>query len=326
MTVSSKCHAHPINLEREASGLFILIQALVDILLDKLNIDFLLLRTQTTLFICLTEEYQRFELGNMFENGCYLRRQKRFKIPKSEREPGSGHKSRSKDGSLRHGRGHGHTNGHHSTSDPSDHDIKKPSLKTGVSGELFGSGVLPPLTGPGTAAGGNPSNDTDNETVGLTTAKIEKHDYKYNISDKYGVDPTDLGVVGSEHLVLPAAPGLTKTGSDPYNPDSITGDDKYDKYQTPDMSHLHSNLDHLHSRYSLSEGLLSLRPPTDSAYPTSNPFSIHRLLPGPGSPMHPSLSKSDLQYGDYSLQHHSLHHDSMYYQPPVYQVPSLNNV
>ena len=31
--------------------------------------------------------------GNMFENGCYLRRQKRFKIPKSEREPGS-HKSR----------------------------------------------------------------------------------------------------------------------------------------------------------------------------------------------------------------------------------------
>ena len=33
-----------------------------------------------------------------------------------------------------------------------------------------------------------------------------------------------------------------------------------------------------------------------------------------------SLSKSDLHYGDYGLQHHGLHHDSMYYNPPVYQV------
>ena len=48
--------------------------------------------------------------------------------------------------------------------------------------------------------------------------------------------------------------------------------------------------------------------------------SIHRLLPGPGSPMPSSLSKSDLHYGDYGLQHHGLHHDSMYYNPPVYQV------
>ena len=69
------------------------------------------------------------------------------------------------------------------------------------------------------------------------------------------------------------------------------------------------------------QGLLSLRPPPDSAYPTSNPFSIHRLLPGPGSPMHPSLSKSELQYSEYGLQHHLPHHESMYYQPPsVYQV------
>lgn len=253
----------------------------------------------------------------MFENGCYLRRQKRFKIPKTERDP-SGHKSRGgKDGSLRSR--HSHTNGS-SSELSSDHDIKKPSLKSGA--DIFsGTGALPPLTGPG-AAGGNSVNTDDSES-GLTSTKIEKHDYKYNISDKYaGVDPTDLGV-GSEHLVLPAAPGLGKVG-DHYNPDSITGaeTDKYgDKYQAPDMTHLHSNLDHLHSRYTLSEGLLSLRPPADSAYPTSNPFSIHRLLPGPGSPMHPSLSKSDLQYGDYgSLQHHSLHHESMYYNPPVYQV------
>ena len=69
------------------------------------------------------------------------------------------------------------------------------------------------------------------------------------------------------------------------------------------------------------QGLLSLRPPPDSPYPTSNPFSIHRLLPGPGSPMHPSLSKSELQYSEYGLQHHLPHHESMYYQPPsVYQV------
>ena len=245
----------------------------------------------------------------MFENGCYLRRQKRFKIPKTEKDP-SGHKSRhGKEGSLR-GRG---SNGTHSSSELSStgepHDIKKPSLK---SGELF-SGGLPPLTGPGANVG-------EEGEQGLSSTKVEKHDYKYNISDKYGVDPTDgLGGVGTEHLVLPAAP-LGKPLPDHYNPEPGLGEDKYDKYQTPDMIHLHSNLDHLHSRYSLSEGLLSLRPPPDSAYPTSNPFSIHRLLPGPGSPMHSSLSKSDLQYGDYGLQHHGLHHESMYYNPPVYQV------
>merc|ERR1719384_2495232 len=47
--------------------------------------------------------------GNMFENGCYLRRQKRFKIPKSERDPGQ--KSRNgKESGLR-GRHGGHSNG-----------------------------------------------------------------------------------------------------------------------------------------------------------------------------------------------------------------------
>ena len=264
-----------------------------------------------------------FEIGNMFENGCYLRRQKRFKIPKTEKDP-SGHKSRhGKEGGGLRGRG---SNGSHSSSEAlssgghlsslssSEHDIKKPSLK---SGELFGGGGggLPPLSGPGAAVG------EEAEQV-LASTKVEKHDYKYNISDKYGVDPTDgLAGVGAEHLVLPAAP-LGKALPDHYNPDpgSLGAEDKYDKYQTPDMSHLHSNLDHLHSRYSLSEGLLSLRPPPDSPYPTSNPFSIHRLLPGPGSPMHSSLSKSDLQYADYGLQHHGLHHESMYYNPPVYQV------
>lgn len=242
--------------------------------------------------------------GNMFENGCYLRRQKRFKIPKSERDPGQ--KSRNGKESSRSRNSNSHSN---SDLSASDHDIKKPNIK---SSDLFGGG-LPPLTGPGAIA-------DDNDGT-LTATKVEKHDYKYNITDKYGVDPTDLGGVGAEHLVLPAAP-LGKPTTDHYNPDSISGEDKYDKYQAPDMSHLHSNLDHLHSRYALPEGLLSLRPPPDSQYSTSNPFSIHRLLPGPGSPMHSTLSKSDLQYGDYSLQHHGLHHDSMYYNPPVYQVNS----
>ena len=269
-------------------------------------------------------------LGNMFENGCYLRRQKRFKIPKTERDP-SGAKSRSKEGGRnRHGGHGGHSNGSGSDllSSSGDHDIKKVK-----SSDLFSvagaTGGLPPLSGPGVAAAGGGSGEDTSAPGGgdgLTSAKIEKHEYKYNINDnKYG-DPSDPGM---EHLVLPAAPGL---GKDPYHPGALGSEaDKYgaasgDKYQTPDMSHLTGHgLDHLHSRYSLSEGLLSLRPPgPDSSYPasvTSNPFSIHRLLPGPGSPMHPSLSKSDLGYGDYSgLQPHSLHHEAMYYQPPVYQV------
>ena len=315
MTALWKCPELQTSPAREASGPFTQIQVRVSVFGQRKLIS------SSYIYLYLShfkEWFSRndfapilmFELGNMFENGCYLRRQKRFKIPKTEKDP-SGHKSRhGKDGSLR-GRG---SNGNHSSSELSSagepHDIKKPSLK---SGELF-SGGLPPLTGPGASVG-------EEGEPGLTSTKVEKHDYKYNISDKYGVDPTDgLGGVGAEHLVLPAAP-LGKPLADHYNPETgLAGDDKYDKYQTPDMSHLHSNLDHLHSRYSLSEGLLSLRPPPDSAYPTSNPFSIHRLLPGPGSPMHSSLSKSDLQYGDYGLQHHGLHHESMYYNPPVYQV------
>merc|ERR1719330_429845 len=68
--------------------------------------------------------------GNMFENGCYLRRQKRFKIPKTERDP-SGAKSRSKEGGRgRHGGHGGHSNGSGSDllSSSGDHDIKKVKL------------------------------------------------------------------------------------------------------------------------------------------------------------------------------------------------------
>ena len=64
----------------------------------------------------------------MFENGCYLRRQKRFKIPKTEKGEG-GHK-RVKEGSLRSRHGHGHSNGELG----GEHDVKKPSLK---SSDLF---------------------------------------------------------------------------------------------------------------------------------------------------------------------------------------------
>ena len=64
----------------------------------------------------------------MFENGCYLRRQKRFKIPKTEKGEG-GHK-RVKEGGLRSRHGHGHSNGELG----GEHDVKKPSLK---SSDLF---------------------------------------------------------------------------------------------------------------------------------------------------------------------------------------------
>ena len=70
----------------------------------------------------------RVKLGNMFENGCYLRRQKRFKIPKTEKGEG-GHK-RVKEGGLRSRHGHGHSNGELG----GEHDVKKPSLK---SSDLF---------------------------------------------------------------------------------------------------------------------------------------------------------------------------------------------
>jgi hypothetical protein len=188
--------------------------------------------------------------GNMFENGCYLRRQKRFKIPKAEREPGSSghHKSRKE-------RARNHNSNHNSIA---EEDVKKPSIK---SSDLFGA-VLPPLSGPGAAP--EDGGDGGLAAAGLAQAKVEKHDYKYNIGPeaKYGVDPSDPMGQGSEHLVLPQPGALTKP--DHYNPESIAGgEDKYDKYQAPDMSHLHGSVD-LHPRYALPEGLLSLRPPPDS--------------------------------------------------------------
>merc|ERR1719350_1471762 len=55
--------------------------------------------------------------GNMFENGCYLRRQKRFKIPKSELEGGGGrgHKSRKE-----------RARNHLTSSSHLEEDVKKP--------------------------------------------------------------------------------------------------------------------------------------------------------------------------------------------------------
>lgn len=196
--------------------------------------------------------------GNMFENGCYLRRQKRFKIPKTEKDPSGGsHKSRKDRARNNH---NSSTSSHHHSINDID-DMKKPSIK---SGDLFGA-VLPPLSGPGAAGGAEDGSDGALAAAGLAPTKVEKHDYKFNIGaeTKYGVDPSDpMGqqAASNEHLVLPAAHPKT----DPYNPESISGgDDKYDKYQAPDMSHLHSSVD-LRSPYALPEGLLSLRPPPDS--------------------------------------------------------------
>ena len=123
----------------------------------------------------------------------------------------------------------------HSTSElgSGEHDIKKPSLKGGS--EMFGGG-LPPLSGPGAAGGGaedgvSPAG-TDPTAVQLTQTKVEKHDYKYNITgEKYGVDPAELGGVQTDHLVLPAAPLGKLPNPDHYNPDSIAGTVLYIVYK-----------------------------------------------------------------------------------------------
>jgi len=303
----------------------------------------------------------------MFENGCYLRRQKRFKIPKMEKGEGGGSGAGGGRGSRKEGRsrnnnngggGHHHHSQQHHADSSTDHlhglDTKKSGLKSGAaSSDIFGSsggGHLPPLSGPGTLVGG--LGDPDSLSGLPLPTKVEKHEYKYGggglLQDKYGVDPSDMSANGGgglhhdhHHLVLPAAaplgslkhhhPGL----GDPYGSsvDPLNGEDKY---QTPDMSHL----DQLHSRYALPEGLLGLsRPPLGSAdgslgySSTTNPFSIHRLLPGPGSPgMHAASalkSASDLSqhYMDYGSGGGSLHaqhglntHESMYYNPALYQV------
>ena len=59
---------------------------------DK-HYSFFLLYIEVTILSQNGKILNDVSLGNMFENGCYLRRQKRFKIPKSERDP-SGSKSR----------------------------------------------------------------------------------------------------------------------------------------------------------------------------------------------------------------------------------------
>jgi hypothetical protein len=309
--------------------------------------------------------------GNMFENGCYLRRQKRFKIPKMEKGEGGGvvgsgggrsgrkeGRNRSSNNNNSSGGHHHHSQQHHADSS-TDHlhhglggggpDSKKSGLKSAgaASSDLFGGGGhLPPLSGPGTLGIGGLGDPDSLSGLPLAATKVEKHEYKYGggglLQDKYGVDPSDMAANGlhhehtHHHLVLPAAaplgglkhhhPGLGDPYVDPLNVE--------DKYQTPDMSHL----DQLHSRYALPEGLLGLsRPPLGGVdgggySSATNPFSIHRLLPGPGSPgMHAASalkSASDLSqhYMDYgsggSLQaQHGLNtHESMYYNSSLYQV------
>jgi hypothetical protein len=256
---------------------------------------------------------------------------------------------------------HHHSQQHHADSS-TDHlhhglgggggpDSKKSGLKSGAaSSDIFGSSIgggghLPPLSGPGTLGIGGLGDPDSLSGLPLAATKVEKHEYKYGgggmLQDKYGVDPSDMAANGlhhahHHHLVLPAAaplgglkhhhPGLGDPYVDPLNVE--------DKYQTPDMSHL----DQLHSRYALPEGLLGLsRPPLGGVdgggySSATNPFSIHRLLPGPGSPgMHAASalkSASDLSqhYMDYgsggSLQaQHGLNtHESMYYNSSLYQV------
>jgi hypothetical protein len=310
----------------------------------------------------------------MFENGCYLRRQKRFKIPKMEKGGDGGGRSGRKEGRSRHHNNNSSSQQHHADSS-TDHqlhlggpDVKKSSgggLKSSSTGDLFGGGGgghLPPLTGPGTLIGGGLSSNgglgSDSDPLGgglPVCTKVEKHEYKYggggitSLQDKYGVDPSDMTTGGGglhehHHLVLPAAAPLgggkhLHSGLVDHYGSPVDSLNPEDKYQTPDMSHL----DQLHSRYALPEGLLGLsRPLSDGiggGYSSAtNPFSIHRLLPGPGSPgMHSAsnalksaTSATDLShhYGDYGgggggLQshHHGLHsHESMYYNPPLYQV------
>lgn len=281
------------------------------------------------------------ESGNMFENGCYLRRQKRFKCDaKKESCPGavssigssrSNHKSEGSHKKVPSDGRHQLQSGHDSSSD--DDMIDDCQMKERVSNHRS---MIHHHNG--NLIGGQ-----------LMSEDLHQHGLKVNGDKRTPLSSNHHSSLHQESTVLPAMlhhdDGLETMTNDPETviPTTVPQhgmvcDDRYEKYKTYDKYDPGAmEFNALSQRYLAGDmgiggqgqllapsiGLHGLKDAT--AYTlASHPFSIQRLLPGTTDP------KSDVKmfdmgpYGGYATLapghgQGSLHHDNTnYYQASFY--------
>ena len=250
--------------------------------------------------------------GNMFENGCYLRRQKRFKCPKREDV-----RVRSKSTSSEVSGGRNKNNNRLESERNSESHHQVTTKKEIISDPSHNSEGL----------SHHQLHHQHQESSYLLNQQQQQQHHHHLLGEesKYKED---------HHLVLPALPHQQKSlyghqhhdlGS-PHTPGSVVtpsnGNEDLHKYSPDMMTSLHhryglvapSPLDgNGSSPMKLNEMHFSAAAAASNA--ANNPFSINRFLPGNLI----SDQKHDgagLHY-DYSNTF-ATHHDSMYYPPPLY--------
>ena len=295
--------------------------------------------------------------GNMFENGCYLRRQKRFKVH-LKKDGGDGKK-----GSKVSGRKNSRfeSNGSAGT-DPISADVRSAEI-------MMKKEILDGATSLGN--NGNEINGHGHLTGngGNHHGILSSHHHQSDQQNEFTSDPIhDSKFKEDHHLVLPVATPLPHQTSnklgyqhDPLSAGSLAGLGGHGNLGDDTNSHLHHKYGDVmsslsssynHHRYFPPPPPPPLHPlpggaPGDSIVGSpsmkdqmqfgsvpanaTNPFSINRFLPGSlnlsGDAKHDGISAtsaaiSAASHYDYSTNvgHFSSHHESMYYPPPLYSV------
>ena len=266
--------------------------------------------------------------GNMFENGCYLRRQKRFKcavkrgglIEESGRGTGKARGDR-KSGTVTYN---------------SDADLLLTSKKelidtmTGVSDLGVGVG------GVSESIVSQFSSHAAHAAAAASMLADSKHhlqEYKHDL------------VHSSSSTDLPPASSPISSGGGHYNHHHSSK--LYHPMDALEEKYHHQHADLMAQRYSSTASSMSSILPASSGghdgrsdHYSSNPFSINRLLPGNmsnnGSVLDHKHEISSSPYENYNNsfpttnQHHNQHHEAMYYPPPppssLYPVHPVSSV
>ena len=292
--------------------------------------------------------------GNMFENGCYLRRQKRFKVPRKDSDGKKGSKSSENRKNSRL------SSSVSAGSDPISGDVRSAEIM--MKKEILDSA---------TSLGNNVNEINGHSHLtghgvnhhGILSSHHHQSDPQ---NDCLGDQLQESKFKDDHHLVLPVATPLPHQTSNKlgYQHDALSsgslvgigghgtslGDDAHLHHRYGDvMSSLSSSSPYNHHRY--------FPPPPPPLHPlpggagdslvgsptvkdqmqfgtatanATNPFSINRFLPGSlnlsGDSKHDvsatSAAVAAASHYDYSANvgHFTSHHESMYYPPPLYSV------
>ena len=285
--------------------------------------------------------------GNMFENGCYLRRQKRFKVV---RKDGTEGKKGSKEGRKR---GRFSSTGENGT-DTISSDVRSAEIM--MKKEILDGATS--LGNNGTEINGHSHLSGHGVHHGILSSHHHQPDQQTDCIN----DPLQESKFKDDHIVLPVATPLPHQTSnklgyqhDTPSSGSLSGLGVHGSVGDDTNSYLHNKYGDVMSSLSSSYGHHRYFPPPPpplhplpSGNPgdslvgspnmkdqmqfgsstATNPFSINRFLPGSlnlsGDSKHDvsatSAAVAAASHYDYSTNvgHFTSHHESMYYPPPLY--------